>query len=137
MLPVKDVITQMQIGYVMRRCFLAFGLTLVTSMAAAEENASNPLASVNNVDLRWQYTSSDPGDKHDVFVDGSYMLMPVLKLKYELHYNFTDVTGSDENDFENIAVKIIVNVLLTTFFFTHTNFSTSKLRLPLNYLTLR
>ncbi len=91
----------------MRKYFLAFGLTLVTGMAAAEENASNPLASVNNVDLRWQYTSSDPGDKHDVFVDGSYMLMPVLKLKYELHYNFTDVTGSDENDFEKVVIKPI------------------------------
>ena len=69
----------------MRKYFLAFGLTLVTGIAAAEENASNPLAAVNNVDLRWQYTSADAGDKHDVFVDGAYMLMPKLKLKYELH----------------------------------------------------
>ncbi len=91
----------------MRKYFLAFGLALVSGMAAAEENASNPLAAVNNVDLRWQYTSSDPGDKHDVFVDGAYMLMPVLKLKYELHYNFTDVTGSDENDFEKVVIKPI------------------------------
>jgi hypothetical protein len=75
--------------------------------AAAEENASNPLAAVNNVDLRWQYTSSDQGDKHDVYIDGAYMLMPVLKLKFELHYNFTDVTGSDENDFEKVVIKPI------------------------------
>jgi hypothetical protein len=33
------------------------------------------------------------------------MLMPVQKLKYELHYNFTDVTGSDENDFEKVVIK--------------------------------
>ena len=59
-----------------RKYFLAVGLTLVTGMAAAEENASNPLASVNNVDLRWQYTSSDPGDRHDVFVDGAYPTFP-------------------------------------------------------------
>ncbi len=91
----------------MRKYFLAFGLTLVTGIAAAEENASNPLAAVNNVDLRWQFTSADAGDKHDVFVDGSHMLMPVLKLKYELHYNFTDVTGSDENDFEKVVIKPI------------------------------
>jgi len=91
----------------MRKHYLAFGLTLVSGVAAAEENASNPLAAVNNVDLRWQYTSSDPGDRHDVFVDGAYMLMPVLKLKYELHYNFTDVTGSDENDFEKVVIKPI------------------------------
>ncbi len=56
--------------------FFAFVLTLVTSMVAAEENASNPLAAVNNVDLRWQFTSADAGDTHDVFVDGAYMLMP-------------------------------------------------------------
>ena len=92
-------------GYVMRKYFLAFGLTLATGMASAEENASNPLSAVNNVDLRWQYTSADPGDTHDVFVDGAYMLLPVLKLKYELHYNFTDVTGSDENDFEKVVIK--------------------------------
>ncbi len=51
--------TQMRIGYVVRIYVLAFGLTLVTGMAVAEENASNPLAAVNNVDLRWQYTSVD------------------------------------------------------------------------------
>ena len=95
------------IGYVVRKYFLAFGLTLVTGMAWADENASNPLAAVNNVDLRWQFTSADPGDKHDVFVDGAYMLLPVLKLKYELRYNFTDVTGSDENDLEKLAIKPI------------------------------
>ncbi len=91
----------------MRKFLLAFGLTLVTGMATAEENASNPLAAVNNVDLRWQYTSSDPGDRHDVYIDGAYMLLPVLKLKYELHYNFTDVTGSNENDFEKVVFQPI------------------------------
>ncbi len=101
------VLMAVGIGYVVRKYFLAFGLTLVTGMAWAEENASNPLAAVNNVDLRWQYTSSDPGDKHDVYVNGAYMLMPVLKLNYELHYNFTDVTGSDENDFEKVVLKPI------------------------------
>ena len=50
----------------MRKHYLAFGLTLVSGMAAAEENASNPLAAVNNMDLRWQYTSAGLGDKHDV-----------------------------------------------------------------------
>ena len=89
----------------MQKYFLAFGLMLVTGMASAEENASNPLAAVNNVDLRWQFTSADPGDKHDVYIDGAYMVLPVLKLKYELHYNFTDVTGSDENDFEKLIIK--------------------------------
>ncbi len=90
-----------------RKYFLAFGLTLVTGMAAADENASNPLAAVNNVDLRWQYRSADPGDTHDVFINGAYMVLPVLKLKYELHYKFTDVTGSDENDFEKLIIRPI------------------------------
>lgn len=87
--------------------FLAFGLMLATSMAAADENASNPLAAVNNVDLRWQYTSADAGDTHDVFIDGAYMVLPKLKLKYELHYKFTDVTGFDEHDFEKLVIKPI------------------------------
>ena len=91
----------------MRKYFPAFGLMLVTGMASADENASNPLAAVNNVDLRWQYTSADPGDKHDVFVDASHMMLPVLKLKYEVHYNFTDVTGSDENDLEKLVIRPI------------------------------
>ena len=68
-----------------QKYFLAFGLMFVTGMASIDENASNPLASVNNVDFGWQYTSSDPGDKHDVFVDGSHMSLPVLKLKYQLY----------------------------------------------------
>ena len=82
-------------------------MLLVPALAGAEENASNPLAAVNNVDLRWQYFSADPGDTHDVYVDGAFMIMPTLKLKYELHYKFTDVTGSDENDFEKMVIKPI------------------------------
>ena len=96
-----------QFGSVMPKFFLAFGLTLVTGMASAEENASNPLAAVNNVDLRWQYTSADAFDRHDVFVDASHMMLPKLKLKYEVHYNFTDVTGSDENDLEKLVIRPI------------------------------
>lgn len=91
----------------MRKYILTLALMLVTGAVAAEENASNPLSAVNNVDLRWQYTSADPGDKHDLYVDGAYMVLPELKLKYELHYNFTDVTGSNENDFEMLVIKPI------------------------------
>ena len=93
----------------MQKFVVAFGLMLVTGLAAADENASNPLAAVSNVDLRGQYTSDTLGlgDKYDVFIDASHMLLPVLKLKYELHYNFTDVTGSNENDFEKLVIKPI------------------------------
>ena len=97
----------MKVGYMVRKYFLAFGLTLATGMAAAGENASNPLASVNNVDLRWKFTSADAGDRHDVFIDASHMLLPKLKLKYEVHYNFTDVTGSNESGFEKLVIKPI------------------------------
>ena len=34
---------------------IAAMMLATTGLAAAEENASNPLAAVNNVDLRWQY----------------------------------------------------------------------------------
>jgi len=71
------------------------------------ENASNPLAAVNNTDFRIQYFDLDDSDRIDYWVDGSYMLNPKLKLKYELHYWDTDVTGVDENDFESFHLKTI------------------------------
>lgn len=74
---------------------------------AASENASNPLAAVNNTDLRYKYKSSSGSDLQDAYVDGAYMIMPELKLKYELHYNSTDVSGSRENDFEKASLKAI------------------------------
>jgi len=82
---------------------------LVTGIthAYAEENASNPLAAVNNTDLRWQYIDLDGFDRNDIFLDGAYMLTPKLKLKYELHYWNTDVTGSSESDWESLSLKPI------------------------------
>ncbi len=93
------------------RALLA-GLMFVLCPAGAfsQENASNPLAAVNNTDLRWQYFSDDGSNAHDLFIDGAYMLMPTLKLKYELHYGFTDVTGTNERDFEKIVIKPILFV---------------------------
>ena len=91
----------------MLKNFLACFLTLVAGFASAEENASNPLASVSNVDVRWQYVSKDPVDRHDIFIDGAHMFMPKLKVKYELHYNVTDATGTRENDFEKLVLKPI------------------------------
>jgi len=71
------------------------------------ENASNPLAAVNNTDLRIQHFDLDDSDRNDYIVEGSYMLNPKLKLKYELHYWDTDVTGVGENDFESFHLKPI------------------------------
>ena len=71
------------------------------------ENASNPLAAVNNTDLRVQYFDLDGPDKIDYWADGAYMLTPKWKLKYEFHYVDTDVTGSSESDFEEVRIKPI------------------------------
>jgi len=74
-------------------------LTLVTGINhACGENASNPLAVVNNTDVRLQYLDLGGSDRWDLWAaDGAYMLTPKLKFKYELHYWDTDVTGSSEN----------------------------------------
>ena len=61
------------------------------------ENASNPLAAVNNTDFRWQYFD----------LDGAYMVTPKLKLKYELHYWNTDVTGKSRSNWESFRLKPI------------------------------
>jgi hypothetical protein len=91
-----------------RRSLAAFALMLATGSAVAEENASNPLAAANNVDLRWQYTTSaNAGDTDDIYIDGAYMATKRLKLKYELHYKLTDVTGSNESSFEKVVLKPI------------------------------
>ena len=82
-------------------------LAPATTMVFAQENASNPLAAVSNTDLRIQYFDLDDSERTDYWVDGAYMATPKLKLKYELHYWDTDVTGSSENDFETFHLKPI------------------------------
>lgn len=82
-------------------------LCLATTPSQSGENASNPLAAVNNTDLRYQYFDLGSGDRQDLFLDGSYMLRPDIKLKYELHYNSTDVSGTREDDFEKLNAKLI------------------------------
>ena len=83
-------------------------IVLVASPLAAQENASNPLAAVNNTDFRLQtFDLRGSSDRQDAFIDGAYMLRDDLKLKYELHYNSTNVTGSRENDFEQVILKAI------------------------------
>ena len=94
-----------------KKTLTAYALVLMlvtgTTHALAEENASNPLAAVNNTDVRWQYFDLDGPERNDFWVDGSYMLTPKLKLKYELHYWDTDVTGSSESDWESLHLKPI------------------------------
>jgi hypothetical protein len=96
-----------------RQCLLhaSFLLLLVSGISSAYggENASNPLAAVNNTDVRLQYFDLEGGaDRWDFFIaDGAYMLTPKLKLKYEIHYWDTDVTGSSESDMESVHLKPI------------------------------
>jgi len=75
--------------------------------ADGEENASNPLASINNTDLKYQYFDLGGSDRNDFFAEGSYMVLPALKLKYELHYWETNLTGRSEKDFEKLIIKPI------------------------------
>jgi hypothetical protein len=83
-------------------------LAVLSGATIAQENASNPLAAVNNTDLRLQYFDlGDSSDRYDLWADGAYMLNPKLKLKYELHYWDTDVTGTRERGLETLHLKPI------------------------------
>ena len=85
----------------MKRSSLAMTVFIAlvgVSGSHGEENASNPLAAVNNTDVRWQHFDLDGPERNDFWLDGSYMLTPNLKLKYELHYWDTDVTGSSDTE---------------------------------------
>jgi hypothetical protein len=77
------------------------------SSGSGGENASNPLASVNNTDLKYQYFDLGSADRNDVFADGAYMVLPKLKLKYEFHYWETNLTGRSERDVERLSIKPI------------------------------
>jgi len=105
--------------------FMAYTLVHGTKVYAAEdeygldldgpdlsgdsENASNPLAAVNNTDLRWQYSdlTADGTHLNEYFIDGALMLNPKLKFKYELHYWDTNISGTSHSDFESAVVKLI------------------------------
>lgn len=97
----------------MRKTFTVWLLALTFSIgianaAGAEENASNPLALVNYTDLRLRYYElADGKDRTDYAIEGAYLVTPEFKVIYELHYWDTDITGSDENDFESMRVKAL------------------------------
>ena len=81
----------------------------IQASAAENENASNPLAAVSSTDLRWQYLdlTGDGLRLNDYFVDGAFMVNPKLKLKYELHYWDTNISGSSQQGLESALVKLI------------------------------
>ena len=78
-------------------------------LSGGSENASNPLAAVSSTDLRWQYSdlTTNEARLNDYYIDGAVMLNPKLKLKYELHYWDTNISGSSQSDWESALVKLI------------------------------
>ena len=96
--------------YSMNRLSLALitGSLITLSAFTTAENASNPFAAVSNTDVRLQYYDLDGPELWDFWVaDGAYMVTPKFKLKYELHYVDTDVSGSSESDLESLHLKPI------------------------------
>ena len=47
----------------------------------------------------------DGGRVNDVAIEGAFMALEDLKIKYELHYWETDITGSSENNLESATLK--------------------------------
>ena len=88
---------------------LAASFLTLSPCVAGEENPSNPLAKVKNTDVRAQYFDNPDGSYTWDFwlADGAFMATDKLKIKYEVHYWKTDITGSSENDFESLHVKPI------------------------------
>ena len=87
--------------------FSLLGMNVSFAEQEGGENASNPLAAVSNTDFRVKYFNLDNSDRHDASIDGATMITPKLKFKYEAHWWSTDVTGSDENDWESVLAKFI------------------------------
>jgi len=97
---------------VMKNLFIVLlgSFLLVSGLCFAEENASNPLAKVKNTDIRAQYHDKQGGSYYWDFwlADGAFMATDKLKIRYELHYWKTDVTGSSENAMQSLHVKAII-----------------------------
>ena len=81
--------------------------TVLATAAMAEENASNPPTADSSTNLHYQVSDLGNAGRQDWFVAGGYMLRPVLKRKYELHNNSTDVTGIRQSDVEKTLLKAI------------------------------
>ena len=67
------------------------------------------MAKVKNTDVRIQYFDNPDGsERWDLWVaDGAFMATDKLKIKYELHYWKTDITGTSETDLESVRFKPI------------------------------
>ena len=73
---------------------------------APAENASNPLAKVKNTDVRLKYFDLGNDSRlNDYYIEGAFMPTNSLKLKYELHYWDTNVSGSSQSGWESVRLK--------------------------------
>lgn len=74
-------------------------------------DASNPTASVNYNDIRYQafdLTGTAAGrDRDRMALEGAYVPTEGHKFTYKLNYWDTNSTGQDESDFESLQVKYI------------------------------
>ena len=78
------------------------------TLAQEDENPSNPLSKGKNTDIRAQYFDLRGGKElTNYFIDGAFMASDKLKMKYELHYWDTDITGQSEQDLESLVIKPI------------------------------
>ncbi len=84
-----------------------FVVVICVTQSYGGKNASSPLAAVNNTDMRAKYFDLDGPERYDIYMDSAYMVTPKLKLKYDLHYWDTDVTGSSKSDWESLHLKPI------------------------------
>ena len=80
-----------------------FGLLFLNSLMA-DENASNPLAAVSNTDFRLKTFDLGKGDRQEFFNDGSTMLNPKQKFKYNPHWWQTDITGQAEKGWVSAGI---------------------------------
>ena len=72
--------------------------------------ASNPLAAINNTDLKWTYIRiNDPNGsrRNDYWIRGGWQFARWGKLNYELTYQETNITGSSQSDWESLSLKPI------------------------------
>ncbi len=77
-----------------------------TPETAQAGDGSNPLASVNKIDLKPEYFDlGDDRDRTDLNLEVSLMLHEKFKLVIELHYWSTDITGDRQDDFESVSFK--------------------------------
>ena len=92
-----------------KRAIALVAFLIISSPCFAEENASNPLAKVKYTDVRAQYFDNPDGSYTWDFwlADGAFMATDKLKIKYEVHYWKTDVTGTSESAFESVHLKPI------------------------------